>query len=298
MRAFVRVAEEGAFAKAARALQLSPAGMTRLVADLEQHLGARLLQRTTRKLALTEAGEAYLLRARGILHEIDDAEAAAGEHARQLSGTLHLLATPVLASHFIAPRMAAWTARHPGVRIDLRTTPFPQSRVEEFDVTFMVVEQGIDLNIVARPLLATEWIVCGSPAYFERAGTPATPHDLRRHAYLGFQWPQRPGQSGRQVHLQRPDHDDVVALDLVPTLQSDSFDVLLRATLDGVGIAFLSRLMAAPLLRRGRLLHVLPDWIFGRFAIYAALPTRKLVPARTRAFLDFMAEPAPRAASR
>lgn len=293
MRAFVRVAEDGGFAKAARALRASPAGVTRLVADLEQHLGARLLQRTTRKLALTEAGAAYLLRVRGILQEIEDAEAVAGEHARELGGTLHLLATPVLAAHFIAPQLAAWAARHPGTRIDLRTDPFPQSRVDEFDITFMVVEQKVDLNIVARPLLATDWIVCAAPAYCERAGVPANPRDLLGHAYLGFQWPQRPGVPGNQIQLQRLDAGETVALELAPVLHSNSFDVLLRAALDGAGVAFLSRLMAAPLLRRGRLMHVLPDWIFGRFTIYAALPTRKLVPARTRSFLDFMAQAAP-----
>ena len=106
MRVFQRVVDEGGFAAAARALHLSAAAVTRLVGDLEQHLGIRLLQRTTRKLALTDAGETYLLRLRGILHEIDDAEAAAGASSAAVQGTIHILATPVLATYFLAPQIA------------------------------------------------------------------------------------------------------------------------------------------------------------------------------------------------
>src|SRR5688572_1793709 len=123
MKVFQRVVDEGGFAAAARALHLSPAGATRLIAALEEHLGVRLLQRTTRKLSLTDAGEAYLLRARSILHEVEDAEAAASESTRELQGTLHILATPVLASYFLAPRIAAWNARHPKVLLDITIDP-------------------------------------------------------------------------------------------------------------------------------------------------------------------------------
>lgn len=294
MRVFQRVIDEGGFAAAARAMDLSPAGVTRMIAALEEHLGVRLLQRTTRKLALTDAGEAYLLRVRSILHEVADAESAAAEHTRELQGTLRVMATPVLASYFLAPRIASWHARHPKVLLDLQIDPFPQPRIEEFDVTFLVVDEGFDGDIVARPLATTDWIACASPEYLKRAGTPELPAQLREHTYLKFQWPQNSGHHGRLVRLQPLRGGDAVEVDLKPALQTTSFDVLLRAALDGAGITFLSRLLVTSHLERGSLVQLLPDWIFGRFTIYAALPTRKFMPARTRAFLDFLAEFAPR----
>ncbi|HSV50864.1 MAG TPA: LysR family transcriptional regulator [Burkholderiaceae bacterium] len=291
MRVFQRVADEGGFAAAARALEMSPAVVTRLVSDLEQHLGARLMQRTTRKLALTEAGEAYLLRVRNILHEVEDAEAAATASTREPQGTIHVLATPVLASYFLAPQIARWRQRFPKVALELVTDPFPQHRVEEFDVTFMVVEEGYDASVVARPLATADWIVCAAPSYLKRTGTPRQPEDLQRHDYLRFPWQQSGGQSARRVRLvPREGSGAAVEVDMPVVLQSISFDVLYRATLDGAGIAVLSKLLVAPHLASGSLVHLLPDWLFGRYTIYVALPTRKLMPARTRVFLEFLSE--------
>ncbi|WP_372825369.1 LysR substrate-binding domain-containing protein [Polaromonas sp.] len=275
-------------------MDLSPAGVARMIAALEEHLGVRLLQRTTRKLALTDAGEAYLHRVRSILHEVADAESAAAEHTRELQGTLRMMATPVLASYFLSPRIAFWHARHPKVLLDLQIDPFPQPRIEEFDVTFLVVDAGFDGDIVARPLATTDWIACASPEYLKRAGTPELPAQLREHTYLKFQWLQNSGHHGRLVRLQPLRGGDAVEVDLKPALQTTSFDVLLRAALDGAGITFLSRLLVTSHLERGSLVQLLLDWIFGHFTIYAALPTRKFMPARTRAFLDFLADFAPR----
>lgn len=291
MRVFQRVVEEGGFAAAARSLNISPAGATRMVAALEEHLGVRLLQRTTRKLSLSEAGESYLARVRSILHEVDEAEAAASEHTLELQGTLRMLATPVLASYYLSPRLAAWHALHPKVLLDLDIDPFPQPRIEEFDITFLVVDEAFDGDIVARPLATTDWIACASPEYLARAGHPAQPQQLREHTYLKFQWPQNSGHHGRRTRLQPIGGGEPVEVDVRAALQTTSFDVLLRAALDGAGVTFLSRMLVAPHLTRGTLVHLLPGWVFGHFTVYAALPTRKFMPARTRAFLEFLAGP-------
>ena len=288
MRVFQRVIDEGGFAAAARALELSPAAVTRLIGDLEAHLGARLIQRTTRRLNLTDAGEAYLDSLRAILREIDDAENAAVASTRELHGTLHILSTPVLATHLLAPRIGRWRARHPGVQLDIVTDPFPQNRVEAFDVAFLLLEDSVDLNVVARPLAHTDMIVCAAPAYLERFGTPSAPDELAGHSYLKFPWQQSTGMSARRLRLQRREGAGAaVDIEMPVALQSASFDVLYRAALEGAGVAVLSRALAEPHLNSGALVHLLPDWIFGRFTIYAALPSRKLLPARTRAFLDF-----------
>jgi DNA-binding transcriptional LysR family regulator len=292
MRVFQRVIDEGGFAAAARVLDMSPAGVTRLVTDLEQHLGTRLMQRTTRKLALTEAGEAYLLRVRSILGEVDDAEAAAAHSANELQGVLHVLAPPLFANQFLAKQISRWVSLYPKVTIDLHVDPFPQSRVEEFDVTFMVVDEGFDANIVARPIATnTLWVLCASPAYLQRHGMPQQPQDLQQHHYLRFPWPPASGRSGRGLRLSRLDGSEAdVETPMQVVLQSASYDALFTAALDGAGIAVLPQFPVTNYLSAGALVHVLPEWMFGRFTVYAALPTRKLIPARTRAFLDFASQ--------
>ena len=182
MKVFERVVEEGGFAAAARAMDMSPPVVTRMVAELEQHLGTRLLQRTTRKLALTDSGESYLQRVRAILHEIDDAEAAAS--TRDLRGTIRIVAAPVLATNFLAPMMAAWHAHYPKLMLDVSMDAYAASRVDEFDVTIMVAGEDFDANIVARPLVQGEAIVVASPDYLERRGIPREPQDLIHHDYL------------------------------------------------------------------------------------------------------------------
>lgn len=294
MRVFQKVIDEGGFAAAARALDMSPAGVTRLVGDLEQHLGTRLMQRTTRKLLLTDAGEAYLLRVRAILSEIADAEASASHSASALDGVVRVLAPPLFANHFLAYQIKHWTARYPQVCIDLQVDPFPIPRVEEFDVTFLSVNEGADLNIVARNLATTQWIVCASPSYLKRYGTPLQPADLDKHLYLRFPWIPVSGQPSKGLSLS-PLHPSAAAGETIDApiqtvLHSPSMDMLFNAAIDGAGIAVMPQYPAQSYLATGALVHILPDWIFGRFTLYAALPTRKLIPARTRAFLDFATE--------
>jgi DNA-binding transcriptional LysR family regulator len=294
MRVFQRVIDEGGFASAARALDMSPAVVTRLISDLEQHLGTRLIQRTTRKLSLTDAGESYLQRVRGVLHDIEDAEAEASASTSEMRGTLRVLATPVLATYFLAPRVTPWLKRYPGVALDLAVDDFPQNRVEEFDVTFMVVEEGYNASVVARPLVTTEWILVAAPGYLKQAGTPKVPDDLKSHPHLRFPWHANAGVSGRRLKLTPVDGTGEAAeVDARVVLQSRNYDVLHRAALDGAGVATLSSVLCAPALDSGLLVRVLPKWVAGRFTIYAALPTRKLIPARTKAFMEFVREHVP-----
>ena len=296
MKIFERVVEEGGFAAAARAMDMSPPVVTRMVAELEQHLGTRLLQRTTRKLALTDAGESYLQRVRAILHEIDDAEAAAS--TRDLRGTIRIVAAPVLATNFLAPMVAVWHACYPKLMLDISMDAYASSRVDEFDVTIMVAGEDFDANIVARPLVQGEAIVVASPDYLERRGIPREPQDLIHHDYLRDSSAPVRLQSGpgRKLRLQslRADVPDE-EVDAPAVLQSVSTELLMRAAEDGAGVAVTSRLLAEEHLARGELVHILPGWIFSRYTIYAALPSGRMLPARTRVFLDFLTEHVPRA---
>ena len=298
MQAFVAVVDAGSFVRGADALDLSKSVVSRVVSELEQRLGVRLLQRTTRKLALTEAGESYLQRVRAILHEIDDAEAAAAASTRDLRGTIRIVAAPVLATNFLAPMMAAWHAHYPKLMLDVSMDAYAASRVDEFDVTIMVAGEDLDANIVARPLVQGEAIVVASPDYLERRGIPRQPQDLIHHDYLRDSSAPVRLQSGpgRKLRLQslRADVPDE-EVDAPAVLQSVSTELLMRAAVDGAGVAVTSRLLAEEHLARGELVHILPGWIFSRYTIYAALPSGRMLPARTRVFLDFLTEHVPRA---
>ena len=295
---FAEVVERGGFAAAGRALGIPKSRLSRRVSDLETQLGVRLLQRTTRKLALTDAGESYLQRVRAILHEIDDAEAAAAASTRDLRGTIRIVAAPVLATNFLAPMVAVWHAYYPKLMLDISMDAYAASRVDEFDVTIMVAGEDFDANIVARPLVQGEAIVVASPDYLERRGIPREPQDLIHHDYLRDSSAPVRLQSGpgRKLRLQslRADVPDE-EVDAPAVLQSVSTELLMRAAVDGAGVAVTSRLLAEEHLARGELVHILPGWIFSRYTIYAALPSGRMLPARTRVFLDFLTEHVPRA---
>lgn len=296
MRVFERVVQEGGFAAAARALDLSAPAVTRLVADLEAHLGTRLLQRTTRRLSLTEAGQTYLSRVRNILQDIDEAHAVATAHTTGLSGLLRLHAPPVLASYVIAPLLAEFRRRYPKIVVDLQVESVRDPPFEDFDVTLIGVEGTFDADVVARKVVESEAILVAAPDYLQRRGTPVHPDDLTAHDGLRL---KRADGSVRAWRLWRPSEpDQAVEASVAPVLLANHTDTLLRATLDGAGITSVSTDLVAPYLTRGELVRVLPQWITGRLAMYAALPSRKFVPQRTRVFVDYLVEEARAQAAR
>ena len=288
MRVFQKVMDEGGFAAAARALDMSPAVVTRLVADLEAHLGARLLHRTTRRLSLSLAGEAYLARVRSILQDIDEADLAASAQTHTLSGTLKLLAPPVLATHVLAPLLASFRQLHPGIVLDIEVASYKQPPIEDYDITLLPTDGNFDADIIARKISSTEAILVASPAYINRQGVPVTPTDLAQHDILRLKAPGlRPGL-WRLFNASK--HDEVLDVAVEPVLWVNHSDTLLRATLDGAGITSAAVDLVASYLSRGELMRVLRPWIAGRLNLYAALPSRQFMPERTRVFLDYLVE--------
>jgi DNA-binding transcriptional LysR family regulator len=293
MRVFQRVVDEGGFAAAARALDLSPAVVTRLVADLEEHLGTRLLHRTTRRMALTDAGEAYLARVRQILLDVDDADALVSARTTELAGVLRVLTPPVLATHVLAPLVASFRMAYPHILLDIEVASHRDPPIEEYDVTLLGTDAAFDGHVIARKINETEAILVAAPTYLARRGTPATPQDLARHDSLVV----KPESVGRQQwHLLNPERDDESLMPTLHTvLQANHLDTVLRATLDGAGITALPVELAAPHLASGALVRVLSPWITGRFTLYAALPSRRFLPRRTQVFLDHLSEQTQRA---
>lgn len=288
MRAFQQVVDDGGFAAAARTLHMSPAVMTRLITDLERHLGARLLQRTTRKLSLTEAGQSYLQRVRHILNDVDQAEASTRQQTDELAGLLRIHTQPVMAVHIIAPLVAEFRRRYPKVVLDITVDSPLVPPIEDYDLTILGAGRLYDANVVARPVIVSEGLLCASPRYLRSAGTPRQPADLKNHALLRL---SQAGIRQREWQLINPEEGDrEVAVEVKPVMMANHSDTLLRATLDGTGISAQPLDLVANYLRDGQLRRVLAPWITGRFTLYAALPSRKYVPARARVFMEFLIE--------
>jgi DNA-binding transcriptional LysR family regulator len=291
MRVFARVIEAGSFAAAARQLNLSPAVVTRLLADLEEHLGARLINRTTRRLALTDIGEAYLERVRQIVAEVDEAEALASASTTEPRGHLRVLSPPAFAVHQIAKHLPAFRARYPKVSLEL-VVPGPVETVDEsFDVSIIsVVRKPLDGDFVARRLATSEVVLCASPEYLDARGRPNHPDDLRGHDAMV------PGFT-REVTFRRgafgtggAEPETVTLTMLQPALSTVHIDTMYASALAGLGVAGLPSFVVEDALMEHALERVLPQWHLFAATLYAGMPTRKYVPARTRVFLDFLVE--------
>lgn len=295
MRVFAKVVESGSLAAAARELDLSPAVVTRLLADLEAHLQVRLLNRTTRRLALTDVGEAYLERVRQILSEIDEAEALASASSREPQGELRLQMPPSFAAHQFAKHLPRFRERYPKLSVDLDVRGGAMEAPDEGrDITVLIVGSHRPLkgDFVARLLARTEVILCATPEYLARRGRPTRPEQLAEHEALvptlpnaPREWSFRNGPWGDDEP--GGEHVTIVARGALAT---NHIDTLFAAALAGLGVVGLPSFMLEDALLEGVLERVLPSWRLVDYLIYAAMPSRKYLPARTRAALDFLVE--------
>jgi DNA-binding transcriptional LysR family regulator len=291
MRSFARVVDAGSFAAVAREMNVSPAAVTRLVADLEDHLGARLLNRTTRHVSLTEIGELYLERVRQILIEVDEAEALASTASAEPRGHVRVLCSAAFATHQLAKHLPRFREAYPQVTLEL-AAPGPVETVDEaYDLTLISLARKPQLegSFVARRLARSEVIVCASPAYLKRRGRPTHPRELPQHDAMV------PTQA-REARFQRCQpgagaSSETVVLPLErAALNTVHVDTMYAAAIAGLGIAALPSYVADTALQAGALERVLPEWRLLTATLYAAWPSRKHVPARTRALVDFLVD--------
>ena len=287
MRVFARVVDEGSFAGAARKLDLSAAVATRLVADLEAHLGTRLLHRTTRHLALTDIGEAYLGRIRHVLTELDEAEALARAANTEPRGLVRVLCTPAFAVHQLAKHLKAFRDLYPLVSIELAVAGPVNTVDDDFDVTILSEGQRpLDGGFIVRKLARSEVIICAAPEYLDQRGRPTHPKELAGHelmlpSYLRELTLQTRGkgkQPGQIFTVARP----------ATGLSTTHTDTFYAAALAGMGITGLPSFVAADALLENALERVLPHWHLLSVTLYAGMPTRKYIPTRTRVFVDFL----------
>jgi DNA-binding transcriptional LysR family regulator len=288
MSVFKQVVAENGFAAGARKLGLSPAQVTRMVKGLEDHLGVQLIQRTTRRLALTAAGESYLGRVHSILSDLEAAEEAAHSHAQEMSGSVRVLSLPGLPTHLVAPAIAQFRRQHPSVTVELRSDVQAARHIEGHDITLLLDHTPLPGDAVARRVVDGHAVLCASPDYLRRHGTPRTPQDLCGHALVRLLQPGVTPGPLRLVDDNGGGGEHVVHVS--PVLTCNDHEAALRSTLEGAGISSQALEVAAPMLRSGQLQRVLAPWISERFTVVATFTSRRHMPPRIRAFLDHLLE--------
>ena len=284
MRAFAQVAENRSFTAAAEKLGISRGMATRHVAQLEDHLGARLLNRTTRRVSLTEAGAAYFERCAQLLLDLEEAEAAASSHVAEARGTLRVSCALAFGVRYVAPLVGGYLREQPRVVVDLS---FSDRNVD-------IVEEGYDLairigmlassSLAARRLGGTRLHVCASPGYWRGHGKPETPEDLAGHDALHYTYSSTSEEwrfvdasgTARNVRIRH-------------RLRSDNGEALLRAAVSGVGVAQLPSFLVHDALARGELETALEGYCAPGLGIHAVYPARRLLAAKVRTFIDYLA---------
>jgi DNA-binding transcriptional LysR family regulator len=285
LEVFIRVIELGGFSAAARACGMTPSAVSKLVARLEQRLGSRLVNRSTRQLQLTPEGCAFYERGVRVLADLDEAERGASAHSAP-RGRLRVNANVPFGHHFLLPLVPGFLERHPDVTLDIVLTD------EVIDIlehrTDVAVRAGPlkSSSLMARKLGQTRMVIVGAPAYLARQGTPATPDDLQRHNLLGFNYVR--AQQGWP--MRRDGVDTVVAV--TGNAQASDGEALRRLTLAGLGLARLAAFQVREDIAAGRLLPVLEDFNPGDSEEVHAVFVGQggYLPLRVRAFLDFLVE--------
>jgi len=282
MRQFATVVETGSFSAAARRLNMGQPAVSKAIANLEEYLGVRLLTRTTRAQHLTEAGQRYYERARIVLDEADEAEAAAREAALSLAGRLRLAAPPTFAALHLLPRLHEFLDQNPGLTIDLVLDDRWIDLIEEGVDLAIRLGQPSDSSLVARKLMTSQRMLVAATGYLERHGEPGRPEDLLAHrivAYSQFEgptaWSFQQGTASISVAVQ-------------PTLRVSAAEGMRSCILSGLGIGMGSALMFTPELASGTVRPVLADWHRPPLDVWAMLPAGRKATRRARVFVDWI----------
>ena len=285
MAVFKRTVEAGSFAAAARQFGISPEMAGNHVRALERHLGVRLLNRSTRRLHLTEAGGSYYERCSRILSDIEEAEAEASSLQVMPSGLLRIAGPLTFGVLHLAPAISDYMTRYCGISVDVSLSDRHVNLIEEgFDLAIRIGEPS-DSALIARRLASARLVLCASPAYLERAGRPEKPADLTRHACLVYADLRSP-RTWRFTDAKG--YTETVQISGPFTSNNPQLLVSLAAA--GHGLIFWPSFAVGADILAGRLVPLLMDWRSRELSIWALYPHRSLLSAKVRSFVDFLAE--------
>ena len=282
MAIFAHVVEAGSFTGAAKNLRLPKSTVSRKITQLEERLGVRLIQRTTRSLRLTDTGTAYYNHCARILSEIEEANIAVTQMQSTPTGTLRITAPVLFGSTVLSGLVAEFMEQHPQISIDLVLSDQRLDLVQDgIDIAFRI-GQLEDSSLIGRYLGDVRGMLCASPEYLRRNPAPSHPDQLPNHSLItASQW--------LQWHMTGPANQEV-NFQVKPRLQVNDFASLYALTLAGAGISPLPMLIAAPAVRAGNLVPVLTDWPFDASPIHALYPSNRHLSAKVRSFVDFVIE--------
>ncbi|SEG87418.1 LysR family transcriptional regulator [Marinobacterium lutimaris] len=282
MRAFTTVATEGSFTRAAERLEMSPQLVSKYVSQLEQHLGTRLLNRTTRRVHLTEAGSRYWQGAQQILDEIEAVESQLGDMQESAQGRLRISAPVSFAAHHLAPMLCEFQRQHPAVSIDLQLNDRKVDIVEEgFDIALRIGHLRSS-SLIAKRIAPVRIVAVASPDYLDRFGTPTRLEDLQEHHYLRYSYVENDATLPMHRWLKE------TGINPANEIVCNNGDVLVQAALQGGGIAIQPTFITGPAIAEGKLKLVLPEHEPEPMGLYAVYAHRQLMASKVRSFIDYM----------
>ncbi|MHC8309596.1 LysR family transcriptional regulator [Pseudomonas sp. GT1P32] len=285
MRFFVAVAQTGSFTAAAQMLDTTTTNISKAVTSLEARLQTRLINRTTRRLALTEAGVRYLQRCEKILEEVREADEEAGTAHITPVGRLKIHAMSAIGNHYVIDAIAKYRETHPSVMFDLTlTNRLPDLLEEGYDMSIVLARDLPDSGFVAQRLGITYSILCASPAYLKKRGHPDSPGALGAHDCLRIVNTVMPVENWA---FEGPDGVETVNIPVSP-FHVNTADAMTVAIKNGMGIGIQPIASAVDGLKAGTLVRVLPDYHFEEFNLFAIYPSRKFVDAKIRTWVEFL----------
>ena len=285
MTVFVKVVEHGSFARAAERLNMSTSAVSRHVAELEAHLETRLLNRTTRRISLTESGQAFYERTLQLLADLEEAESAASSSTAAPRGTMRLTCSINFGVRHLAPAIGSFQARFPEVLFDLSVSDRFVDLVEEgLDLAIRIGDIG-NANLIARKIGEMRMVCAASPAYLRQHGLPRRPEDLVRHNCLTYEYaPVR----NQWSFLDKA--GDEIKVRVAGSVHGNNGEILAAIAAEGVGIACEPDFIINPLIKAGKLVPILKGFQSGPSPIYAIYPSRRHLSAKVRTFVDFLVE--------
>lgn len=284
MEIFVKVVNEGSFSAAARAMNMSKSAVSKYVSELEDRLGARLLNRTTRRLSVTDVGRVYFERCQQILSDVSETETAISAETRRVSGQLRVAAPVTFSVKHLGQPLSEFLARFPDVEIELNLNDRRVDIVEEgFDVAVRIARQLTDSSLIAAKLTTSRSVTCASPIYLEKNGTPKTPYDLGDHNCLRYS-NIGPVQEWNFIGQDK----DPISIRISGTIIANNGEVLREAAIDGQGIITGPSFITGDAIREGRLVPILQDYQYTDFGIFAVYPHNRHLSAKVRCFVDFL----------
>ena len=284
MEVFARVVETGGFTRAADTLDMPKATVTTHIQSLESHLGVKLLNRSTRRVSVTTDGAAFYERCMRILDDMAETENALSQARKSVRGRLRVDVGATFGREILIPMLPDFFARYPEIRLELGCSDRPVDLIEEG--VDCVVRGGVqpDSTLVARKLHSLEFVACATADYLKRHGTPAHPHDLKKHNCVNY----FSAKTGRMFDWDFIRGSERIVMSLQGTIALNDSDAYRAAGRAGLGICKVPAVMVANDLKRGKLRRVLPEWASSPLPIYVMYPQNRHLSAKVRAFVDWV----------